>query len=84
MEMCDLPSSDAVWGAVLRDHGFKRFGIPNTCPECYTAAEFAKEHPRGTYTLAFGGHVATIRDGWLLDSWNSESETPIYFYRRDQ
>lgn len=81
-EMCDLPSSDAVWGAVLRQNGFNRYGVSNYCPECYTAAQFALEHPVGVYVLAFGGHVATVRDGRLWDSWNSEEETPIYYYRR--
>lgn len=58
--MADMPSSDAVWGAVLRQNGFYRAVIPNTCPDCYTAADFIKDHPRGTYVLAFGGHVATV------------------------
>lgn len=80
--MCDLPSSDAVWGAVLRDYHFKRHSLPNSCPECYTARDFAVDHPRGVYVLAFGGHVATVRDGELLDSWNSENEVPIYYFRR--
>lgn len=82
LELCDLPSSDAVWGAVLRSAGFERYGISNTCPDCYTAADFARDHPRGVFVLAFGGHVATIRHGVLLDSWNSENEIPIYYFRR--
>lgn len=65
--MGDMPSSDAVWGAVLRQHGFQREAIPNTCPDCYTAENFAEDHPKGTYVLAFGGHVATVRNGkWTL------------------
>ncbi|MBO6092850.1 MAG: hypothetical protein J6P40_04370 [Oscillospiraceae bacterium] len=79
--MCDLPNSDAVWGAVLRAEGFKRYGISNDCPECYTAADFALEHPRGVYVLGFGGHVAVIRDGWLMDSWDSSGEVPIFYYK---
>ena len=35
--MGDMPSADSVWGAVLRQHGFYRRAIPNTCPDCYTA-----------------------------------------------
>ena len=80
--MCDLPSSDAVWGAVLKDHGFFRFALPNSCPECYTARDFAVDHPQGVYVLAFGGHVACLISGRLLDSWNSENETPIFYFRR--
>lgn len=79
---CDLPSADATWGAVLRSNGFRRYAIPNTCPNCYTAAEFAIDHPKGVYVLAFGGHVATVRDGALLDSWDSSGEAPVYYYSR--
>lgn len=77
-----MPSADAVWGAVLREHGFRRYAIPNSCPNCYTAADFAADHPHGVFTLAFGGHVATIRDGWLMDAWDSSNEVPIFYYGR--
>lgn len=82
--MGDMPSSDSVWGAVLRQNGFYKAVIPNTCPDCYTAEMFCKDHPRGIFTLGFGGHVATAIDGRLYDSWDSSQETPIYFwYRKD-
>ena len=80
--MGDMPSSDSVWGAVLRQHGFYREAIPNTCPDCYTAADFCRDHPHGTYVLAFGGHVATVQDGDLYDTWDSSSLVPQYFYYR--
>lgn len=54
-EMCDMPSSDAVWGAVLRQHGFVRSTIPNTCPDCYTIGDFTEDFPFGTYVLGTGG-----------------------------
>lgn len=79
---CDMPSADATWGAVLRSAGFRRYAIPNICPSCYTAEDFAADHPEGVYVLAFGGHVATVRDGVLLDSWNSSGEVPIYYWER--
>ena len=78
--MGDMPSSDSVWGAVLRQNGFVRKTIPNTCPDCYTAADFAKDHPQGTYVLGFGGHVATIKDGDLFDSWDSSDEIPQFYW----
>lgn len=83
-QMADMPSSDSVWGNVLKENGFTREIIPNTCPECYTAQDFCEEHPTGTYVLAFGGHVATVQDGSLYDSWDSLSETPQYFYHRKE
>ena len=82
--MGDMPSSDAVWGAVLRQNGFYRQSIPDTCPMCYTASDFASEHPRGVYVLGFGGHVATIKDGVLYDSWDSSNEIPQFYWYKEQ
>lgn len=83
--MGDMPSSDSVWGAVLRQHGFYRDAIPNTCPDCYTAEDFCRDHQQGTYVLAFGGHVATVQDGRLFDSWDSSREIPqFYWYKKEE
>lgn len=35
--MGDMPHSNSVWGAVLRENGFVRKSIPEACPDCYTA-----------------------------------------------
>lgn len=80
--MGDMPSSDSVWGAVLRQNGFYRTSIPNECPDCYDVADFIKDHPKGTYVLGFGGHVATVVDGILYDSWNSLNEIPVYYWEK--
>lgn len=82
--MGDMPSSNSVWGAVLRQNGFVRSGIPNTCPDCYTAEDFARDHPRGVYVLGFGNHVATIKDGKLYDSWDSSKEIPQYYWTKGE
>lgn len=83
-KMGDMPSSDSVWGSVLRQNGFYRSAIPNACPDCYTAEDFMIDHPRGTYVLGFGGHVATVKNGQLYDSWDSSQEIPQYYwYRKD-
>ena len=84
-QMGDMPSSDAVWGAVLRQHGFYREVVPNTCPDCYTARDFCIDHPKGVFVLAFGGHVACVRDGDLYDTWDSTNLYPqFYWYRKDE
>lgn len=82
--LADMPSSDSVWGAVLRRNGFEREVIPNECPDCYTAGDFCNEHPTGVYVLAFGGHVATVKNGDLYDSWESTNEIPQYVYKRKE
>lgn len=79
----DMPSADAVWGAVLRQSGFHRRGIPDTCPECYTVAEFARDHPDGVFVVGTGGHVLTIADGGnYYDTWDSGDESPLFYYEK--
>lgn len=80
LTMADMPSSDAVWGDVLRQNGFRRA----MCPDCSTAEDFCRDHPTGTFVLAFGGHVATVVEGNLYDSWNSSALIPLYFWYRKE
>ena len=81
--MGDMPSSNAVFGSVLRQNGFKRSVIPNSCPDCYTVEQFAEDHPQGTFVVGTGNHVVTVKDGVILDSWDSSKEIPVYFWRKD-
>lgn len=81
--MGDLPNANNVWGSVLRQNGFIRKSLPDTCPDCYTAEEFTLEHPLGTYVLGFGNHVATVKDGTIYDSWHSENEVPQYYWEKE-
>ena len=82
--MGDMPSSNSVWGAVLRQNGFYRYNLPDSCPDCYTFADFARDNPQGVFVLGTGTHVATVKDGVLLDAWNSSNEIPAFvWYRKD-
>ena len=83
-QMADMPSSNSVWGAVLRQNGFRRSVIPNNCPDCYTAEQFAEDRPEGVYVLGFGNHVATLKDGIIYDSWDSSNEIPVYFWTKEE
>lgn len=82
--MGDVLSSDSVWGSVLREHGFYRQSIPSDAPEDYTVEDFAHDNPHGTYVLGTGGHVVTVVDGDIYDSWDSSRELPQYvWFRKD-
>ena len=81
-QMADMMSSNAVIGSVLRQHGYRRSVIPNSCPDCYTVGEFADEHPEGTFVLGTGSHVVAVKDGEILDSWDSSNEIPVYYWWR--
>lgn len=80
--MGDMPSSNSVWGAVLREQGFSRYAIPNSCPDCYTVGDFADENPDGVYVVGTGNHVVTIKDGVIYDSWDSRQEIPQYYWHK--
>ena len=82
--MGDMPSSDQVWGATLRQRGFRKSVLSDRCPDCYTVDDFCMDHPNGVYVLALGGHVVTVVDGDLYDSWDSSNEVPLYFWKRKE
>jgi hypothetical protein len=81
--MKELPEQNNVWVSYLHDIGYERYLIPNTCPDCYTIKEFAKDHPKGTFVLATGSHVVTVKDGEYYDTWDSGDEIPIYYWEKE-
>lgn len=82
-EMGDVLTSNSVWGALLKDLGYVRGVIPNSCPDCYSVREFANEHPQGTYVLGTGTHAVAVVNGDYIDAWQSGNETPIYYFRKE-
>lgn len=81
--MKDIPSSNEVWNSYLKDTGYSRYIIPNTCPDCYTIKDFAKDNPVGKYILATGTHVVAVIDGKYIDTWDSGNEVPIYYFEKE-
>ena len=83
LELMDMPSSNAVWGAVLKDHGFRSRMVPDACPQCYTVADFAQDHPRGTYVLCTGSHAVCLEDGTVYDTWDSTAEIVVFYWYKE-
>lgn len=79
----DMPSANHVWGAYLRNMGFSRRSLPDSCPDCYTVADFCKDHPRGLYVLAVNNHVVCVQDGDWFDTWDSGDEIPAYYWSKE-
>ena len=83
-QMGDMIHANSVIGSVLRQHGFYRKAIPNTCPDCYTIEDFLEDHPIGVYVLFCDRHVVTAKDGVLYDSFDSSREVPQFvWYKED-
>lgn len=79
----EMPSANSVWMMYLQSKGFKKYVIPDTCPDCYTVRDFCRDYPRGTFVLATGSHVVTVIDGNYYDSWDSGNEIPIFYFVRE-
>lgn len=83
-QLCDMPSANHVWGAYLRRRGFTRNIIPDECPDCYSVADFCRDHPQGTYILSLQGHVVAVIDGEYYDTWDSGTKIPLYYWQRKE
>ena len=85
-EMGDWGNSNFVWRRYVREHGFRQYVIPNTCPDCYTVEDFAADHPRGEYILSVGAdggnHAVAVVNGDWWDAWDSAHEVLIFYFRR--
>ena len=82
-ELKDMPSDNNVWNKYLQSIGYTRHIIPDTCPDCYTISDFTNDHPKGTYILGTGTHVACVKDGNHYDTWDSAQKIPIYYWERE-
>ncbi|MBO5930213.1 MAG: hypothetical protein J6Q27_02825 [Clostridia bacterium] len=81
--MHDMPSANTVLCAYLKNKGFRRKMLADTCPDCYTVKDFCEDHPKGKYILALHGHVLAVENGDYYDSWDSGNETPIYYFEME-
>jgi hypothetical protein len=79
----DMPSSNYVWGMFLRKYGYVQKTIDSVCPKCTTVAQFADEHPKGSYVLTCQSHVVTCIDGNYYDSWDSGDEIVLYYFEKE-
>lgn len=77
-----MPSSNYVWAAYLKELGYKRHIIPDTCPDCYTVRSFIQDHPYGNYILGTGTHVIAVIGDNYYDAWDSGNEVPIIYFER--
>ena len=80
----DLYVKNYVWGNLLLRNGFTKHHIPDTCPDCFTVEDFAKEHPQGLYILGTGEHAVAVVDGDWYDTFDSGAMIPIVYYEKER
>lgn len=80
----DMYFKNYVWGNLLLRNGFTKHHIPDTCPDCFTVEDFAKEHPQGLYILGTGEHAVAVVDGDWYDTFDSGAMIPIVYYEKER
>ncbi len=80
----DMPSANKVWSDYLLRIGFKRYFLPDTCPDCYTIRDFCADHPNGTYVVSTGSHVVAVVNGDYYDTSDTGSEVPIAYFEKEE
>ena len=78
----DVQTSQIVFNTVLKSLGYKKHQIPNTCPDCYTVADFCNDYPTGRFVVATQSHVVAIIDGDHYDTWDSAHEPILYYWSK--
>ena len=77
---CDIQNSNSVWHSYLLSKGFKKYPILDTL----TFEEFATTHPDGLYVVGTGEHAAVVRDGVILDNWDSSDEQVSVYFAKEK
>lgn len=80
LELKVMPDKPSVIHSVLREHGFRRHLVPDSCPDCYTIEHFCRDHPVGKYVVASDNHIVAIINANIFDTWNSSSEIVQYYW----
>lgn len=66
--------------AIMRELGFYYTGVSNSKgSKRPTVAQFAANHPEGTYVLVVASHIVAVKDGFYYDTWDSGRKS-LYGY----
>lgn len=77
-----MPVSNGVWGAFLRDLGFRRVPVPDLCPACVSVALWAAQHPFSTAMLQLAQHVVPVINGDWYDITDTGGQPVLYAWER--
>lgn len=72
-----------LWTSYLHGLGYRRYVIPDTCPDCYLIRDFVRDNPQGRFILGTGTHVVGVIDGKYFDTWDSGDKVPLFFFKKE-
>ena len=75
LTVCDMPSSNSVWGNYLKKNGFIQKAV-----DIQPVEALCQSLPKGVYLLATGSHVVAMIDGNYYDAWDSGMELVSYLF----
>lgn len=81
-EKCTMPSVNWLWELYLKQHGFEKFLLPDSCPSCLTVRRFCDRYTDGVYVIGTGTHAVAVIDGDYLDAWDSGDEIVTTYFKR--
>lgn len=79
-----MPNDDDIVEMVLKQYGFQRQGFKRGESKP-TIDKFCDLHPDGTFVVRVSGHIATIKDGQIWDTWDcGEWAVRSYYVKVDK
>ena len=78
-----MPTTKTICNSYLKEQGFVREIIPNTCPDCYTVDDFCKDNPTGKFILATDDHLVAVINVNVYDTWDSTKEIPMFYWKKE-
>lgn len=67
----EMPNNKKTYEAYLAEHGWTKQRMPkHASGRRYTLRQLADENSTGTIVVSIARHIATVKDGNLLDTWD--------------
>lgn len=82
LEIKDSPTSDKVIEKYLQRLGYtKERQLRKEDNTKYTVDEFARYKDKGNYIIRVAGHLTSVKDGYIYDTWNCSRKTTGNYWK---
>lgn len=82
LELKNTPTSDQVFEEYLKRQGYpKERQLRKEDGTKYTVDEFAEYKDEGTFIVRVAGHLTSIKDGYVYDTWDCRHKTTGNYWK---